>query len=45
VTEVPITGGKALRSVQLDTGIFVDANPGDNVLQAQQTTAPGTPAL
>ncbi|MBL8424237.1 MAG: M1 family metallopeptidase [Candidatus Accumulibacter phosphatis] len=29
-TEVRIAGSKALRSVSLDTGIFLDANPGDN---------------
>jgi len=34
-TELRIAGGKALRSVTLDTGIFVDANPGDNVWKAE----------
>ena len=34
-TEVRIAGGKAWRSVSLDTGIFVDANPGDNGWKAQ----------
>jgi hypothetical protein len=29
-TDVQVAGGKALRSVTLDTGIFVDANPADN---------------
>jgi hypothetical protein len=29
-TEVRIAGGKALRAVSLDTGIFVDANPAGN---------------
>jgi hypothetical protein len=33
-TEVPVAGGKTLRSVTLDTGIFVDANPGDNTWKA-----------
>jgi hypothetical protein len=32
--EVRVAGGKALRSVQLDTGIFLDANPGDNTWTA-----------
>jgi hypothetical protein len=36
-TEVRIAGGKALRSVTLDTGIFVDANPADNVWTAEAT--------
>ena len=35
-TEVPVAGGKALRSVTLDTGIFVDANPGDNTWAADK---------
>ena len=30
MTEVRVAGGKAVRSVTLDTGIFVDFNPGDN---------------
>jgi hypothetical protein len=29
-TEVPVSSGKELESVSLDTGIFVDSNPGDN---------------
>jgi hypothetical protein len=29
-TSVRLSGGKALRSVTLDTGIFADANPSDN---------------
>ncbi len=33
-TEVRIAGGKALRAVTLDTGIFVDANPADNAWKA-----------
>jgi hypothetical protein len=33
-TEVRLVGGKALRAVTLDTGIFVDANPADNAWQA-----------
>jgi hypothetical protein len=33
-TELPVAGGKTLRSVTLDTGIFVDANPGDNAWKA-----------
>ena len=32
--EVRVAGGKALRSVQLDTGIFLDTNPGDNTWTA-----------
>jgi hypothetical protein len=38
-TEVRIAGGKALRSVSLDTGIFVDANPADNAWSADQAGA------
>jgi hypothetical protein len=38
-TEVPIAGGKALRSVSLDTGIFVDANPADNAWSADKAGA------
>jgi hypothetical protein len=34
-TEVRLVGGKALRAVTLDTGIFVDANPADNAWQAE----------
>jgi hypothetical protein len=34
-TEVPVAAGKTLKSVTLDTGIFVDANPGDNIWTAQ----------
>ena len=33
-TTVRVAGGKALRSLALDTGIFVDANPGDNTWAA-----------
>jgi len=29
-TEVPLTSGKSLKSITLDTGIFPDANPADN---------------
>jgi hypothetical protein len=32
-TEVRVAGAKALRSVTLDTGIFVDAHPADNTWQ------------
>lgn len=35
--EVRIAGDKALLSVQLDTGIFLDANPGDNTWTADKT--------
>jgi hypothetical protein len=35
-TKVRIAGGKVLRSVTLDTGIFVDANPGDNTWAADK---------
>jgi len=38
-TEVRISGGKALRSVSLDTGIFVDANPADNAWVAVKAGA------
>ena len=38
-TEVRIAGGKALRSVTLDTGTFVDANPGDNTWAADKAGA------
>lgn len=34
-TEVRIAGGKVLRTVTLDTGIYVDANPADNVWKAE----------
>jgi len=34
-TEVPVAAGKTLKSVTLDTGIFVDANPGDNAWKAE----------
>jgi hypothetical protein len=34
-TEVPVAAGKTLKSVALDTGIFVDANPGDNTWKAE----------
>jgi hypothetical protein len=34
-TEVRVAGAKALRSVTLDTGIFVDAHPSDNSWQAE----------
>jgi len=37
--EVRIAGGKALRSVSLDTGIYVDANPGDNACAADKAGA------
>jgi hypothetical protein len=35
-TEVRIACGKAVRSVTLDTGIFVDFNPGDNTAMGGQ---------
>jgi hypothetical protein len=35
-TEVRVAGAKALRSLSIDTGIFVDANPGDNAWAADQ---------
>ncbi|MFO1394120.1 MAG: hypothetical protein U1F09_10210 [Steroidobacteraceae bacterium] len=35
-TEVRVTGGKTLRSVNVDTGIYVDFNPGDNKWPADQ---------
>ena len=35
-TEVRIAGGKALRTVTLDTGIFVDTNPADNAWSADK---------
>lgn len=38
-TEVRIAGGKALSSVSLDTGIFVDANPADNAWSADKAGA------
>jgi hypothetical protein len=38
-TEVRVAGGKALRSVSLDTGIFVDANPADNAWSADKAGA------
>jgi hypothetical protein len=38
-TEVRIAGGKALRSVSLDTGIFMDSNPGDNAWAADKAGA------
>jgi len=34
--EVRIAGGKALRSVTVDTGIYVDFNPGDNAWTADK---------
>lgn len=33
-TEVPAPAGKALKSATLDTGLFPDANPGDNAWSA-----------
>jgi len=33
-TEVPVPAGKALKSATLDTGLFPDANPGDNAWSA-----------
>jgi hypothetical protein len=36
---VPVAAGKALKSVTVDTGIFVDANPGDSTWKAD---TPGT---
>jgi len=38
-TEVRVTGGKTLRSVNVDTGIYVDFNPGDNKWPADQPAA------
>jgi hypothetical protein len=38
-TEVRVAGGKTLRSVSLDSGIFVDANPGDNAWPADKAGA------
>jgi hypothetical protein len=35
-TEVPVAGGKTLKSVTLDSGIFVDANLGDNTWGADK---------
>ena len=35
-TEVRVAGAKPLRSLSIDTGIFVDANPGDNAWAADQ---------
>jgi hypothetical protein len=35
-TEVRLPAGRALKSVSLDTGIFLDANPGDNILAADK---------
>ena len=34
-TSVRLTGARALRAVTLDTGIFLDANPADNVWKAE----------
>ena len=34
-TDVRIAGGKAVRTVTLDTGIYVDANPADNLWKAE----------
>jgi hypothetical protein len=34
--EVPVAAGKTLRSVSLDTGIFLDANPDDNTWTADK---------
>jgi hypothetical protein len=31
---VPVASAKALKSLTIDTGIFVDANPGDNTWAA-----------
>ena len=36
MTAVQVSGGKALRSVTLDTGIFADANPSDNAWTADK---------
>jgi hypothetical protein len=33
-TTVPVASAKALKSLTIDTGIFVDANPGDNTWAA-----------
>jgi hypothetical protein len=38
-TEVRVAGGKAVRSVTLDTGIFVDFNPGDNTWAADKANS------
>ena len=40
--EVRIAGGKALRSAQLDTGIFLDANPKDNTWIAAISPQPAS---
>ena len=36
-TEVPLTSGKSLKSITLDTGIFPDANPADNTWTSATT--------
>jgi hypothetical protein len=41
-TEVRVAGGKALRSVNPDTGIFVDANTKDNTWIAAISTQPAS---
>jgi hypothetical protein len=38
-TEVRVAAAKALRAVSIDTGIFVDVNPGDNAWAADQVGA------
>jgi hypothetical protein len=35
-TDGPVAGDKALRAVTIDTGIFMDANPGDNAWVAHK---------
>jgi hypothetical protein len=41
-TDVRVAGGKALRSVNLDTGIFLDANPKDNTWTAAISPQPAS---
>lgn len=38
-TEIRVASGKALRSVSLDTGIFMDSNPADNAWAADKAGA------
>jgi hypothetical protein len=38
-TEVRVAGGKAVRAVTLDTGIFVDFTPGDNTWTADNASS------
>jgi hypothetical protein len=43
-TEVRVAGGRTLRSVSLDTGIFLDANPDDNTWTADKAAGSPQPA-